>query len=33
MLAEEMNAEAHLAFAPNHTYVKFKDEEGNGKMH
>lgn len=28
MLAEEMNAEAHLAFAPNHTYVKFKDEEG-----
>ncbi|CAH0256012.1 hypothetical protein SRABI04_03357 [Chryseobacterium sp. Bi04] len=28
MLAEEMNAEAHLAFAPNHTYIKFKDEEG-----
>lgn len=28
MLAEEMNADANLAFAPNHTYVKFKDEEG-----
>lgn len=28
MLAQEMNADANLAFAPNHTYVKFKDEEG-----
>ncbi|SEM33030.1 hypothetical protein SAMN05421856_102437 [Chryseobacterium taichungense] len=28
MLAEEMDTEAYLAVAPNHTYVKFKDEEG-----
>nr|WP_314496827.1 hypothetical protein [uncultured Chryseobacterium sp.] len=28
MLAEEMNAEAHLAYAPNHTYIKFMDEDG-----
>lgn len=28
MLAEEMNTEAYLAYAPNHTYIKFIDEEG-----
>ncbi len=28
MLAEEMNTEASLAYAPNHTYIKFLDEEG-----
>lgn len=28
MLAEEMNTEASLAYAPNHTYIKFMDEEG-----
>lgn len=28
MLAEEMNTEAYLAYAPNHTYIKFMDEEG-----
>ncbi len=28
MLAEEMNTEAYLAYAPNHTYVKFRDGEG-----
>ncbi|SFN21259.1 hypothetical protein SAMN05421594_1505 [Chryseobacterium oleae] len=28
MLAEEMNTEAYLAYAPNHTYIKFLDEEG-----
>lgn len=28
MLAEEMNAEAYLAYAPNHTYIKFLDGEG-----
>jgi hypothetical protein len=28
MLAEEMNTEAYLAYAPNHTYVKFMDGEG-----
>ncbi|MEC3876686.1 hypothetical protein [Chryseobacterium salviniae] len=27
-LAEEMNTEAHLAYAPNHSYIKFKDEDG-----
>lgn len=27
MLAEEMNTEAYLAYAPNHTYIKFMDEE------
>ncbi|MGU3374448.1 hypothetical protein [Chryseobacterium sp. M5A1_1a] len=27
MLAEEMNTEASLAYAPNHTYIKFLDEE------
>lgn len=29
MLAEEIGVEAHLAFAPNHSYVKFKDKMGN----
>lgn len=28
MLAEEMNTEAYLAYAPNHTYIKFLDGEG-----
>ena len=28
MLAEEINTEAYLAYAPNHTYIKFMDEEG-----
>lgn len=28
MLAEAMNTEAHLAYAPNHTYIKFMDGEG-----
>ena len=28
MVAEEMNAEASLAFAPQHTYVKFQDHFG-----
>lgn len=28
MLAEEMNTEAHLAYAPNHSYIKFMDGEG-----
>ncbi|MBK1895267.1 hypothetical protein [Chryseobacterium paridis] len=28
MLAEEMNTEASLAYAPNHTYIKFLDGEG-----
>lgn len=29
ILAEEIGVEAHLAFAPNHSYVKFKDKMGN----
>lgn len=28
MLAEEMNTEAYLAYAPNHTYIRFLDGEG-----
>lgn len=28
MLAEEMNTEAYLAYAPNHTYIKFLDGDG-----
>lgn len=28
LLCEKMNAEAHLAFAPNHSYIKFKDNRG-----
>lgn len=28
MLAEEMNTEAYLAYAPNHTYIRFLDDEG-----
>lgn len=28
MLAEEMNTEAYLAYAPNHTYIKFMDGDG-----
>jgi hypothetical protein len=29
ILAEEIGAEAHLAFAPNHSYVKFQDKRGD----
>ena len=29
ILAEEMNAKAHLAFAPNHSYIKFQDKLGD----
>lgn len=29
ILAEEMNAEAHLAFAPNHSYIKIQDKLGD----
>lgn len=28
MLAEQMDTEAYLAYAPNHTYIKFLDGEG-----
>lgn len=28
MAAEELGAEAHLAFAPNHSYIKFQDHFG-----
>ena len=28
-VAQAMNAEAHLAFAPEHSYIKFKDERGD----
>lgn len=28
MLAEEMNTEAHLSLAPNHSYIRFVDDEG-----
>lgn len=28
MLAEAMNTEAHLSLAPNHSYVRFMDDEG-----
>jgi hypothetical protein len=29
ILAEEIGAEAYLAFGPNHSYIKFKDKIGN----
>ncbi len=29
ILAEEMNTEAHLAFAPNHSYIKIQDKVGD----
>ena len=29
ILAEQMDVEAHLALAPEHSYVKFQDEQGN----
>jgi len=29
ILAEEIGAEAFLAFSPNHSYIKFKDEDSN----
>ncbi|MEM0940661.1 MAG: hypothetical protein AAGI25_12860 [Bacteroidota bacterium] len=29
ILAEEMNAVAHLAFAPNHSYIKIRDKRGD----
>lgn len=29
ILAEEIGAEAHLALSPNHSYIKFPDDEGN----
>lgn len=29
VLAQEMGAEAYMAYAPEHSYVKFKDEKGN----
>ena len=28
ILAQELNSEAYLAFAPHHSYIKFKDESG-----
>jgi len=28
ILSEELNAKAHLAFSPSHTYIKFADERG-----
>jgi len=28
ILAEEINAKAHLAFSPNHSYIKFQDDNG-----
>mgnify|MGYP006289826205 CR=1 FL=1 len=28
ILAEEIGAEAHLAFSPNHSYIKFQDDNG-----
>jgi len=28
LLCEKMNAEAHLAFAPNHSFIKFQDTRG-----
>lgn len=28
ILAEEIKAEAYLAYSPNHSYIKFKDEKG-----
>jgi hypothetical protein len=31
MLAEEMNTEAYLALAPNHSYVRFADDDGEWK--
>ncbi len=29
ILAEQIGAKAHLAYSPNHTYVRFKDDVGN----
>lgn len=29
ILAKEIGAEAQLAYSPNHTYIKFKDDNGN----
>lgn len=29
ILAEEIEAKAHLSFAPNHSFVRFSDENGN----
>jgi len=29
ILAEEIGAEAHLAFAPNHSYIKIQDKKGD----
>jgi len=29
ILAEEIGAEAQLAYSPNHTYIKFEDEDGH----
>jgi hypothetical protein len=28
ILAEEIGANAHLAYSPSHTYIKFRDDEG-----
>lgn len=29
LLAEQLQADAHLAFAPNHSFIKFQDKRGN----
>ena len=31
MLAEQMNTEAYLALAPNHSYIRFSDDDGEWK--
>ncbi len=33
VLAEEINAKAHLAYSPNHTYVKFQDNNNKRKWY